>query len=81
MNRLACLAVAALAASLNLAACAQTPTSPLPPNNNPIQMNRDGPATRGPVRSGCGSRGRGGAMHPRGSRRTRVCGRWWSRRG
>jgi NIPSNAP len=37
-------------AALILAACS-TVTAPLPPNNNPIQMNRDGPATRGPVRN------------------------------
>ena len=50
------LAVACTALSTCLmAACttaiAQPPTTQLPPNNNPIQMNRDGPATRGPVRN------------------------------
>jgi hypothetical protein len=43
-------------AILALSACAATPSEAplarqLPPNNNPIQMNRDGPATRGPVRN------------------------------
>jgi hypothetical protein len=38
------------AAILALAACTITPTQ-LPPNNNPIQMNRDAAATRGPVRN------------------------------
>lgn len=44
----ACLA----AAILVLAACTtMQPSAQLPPNNNPIQMNRNGPATRGPVRN------------------------------
>jgi len=54
MKRLALLAPFVLAATLGLTACAQTPTPsapPLPPNNNPIQMNREGPATRSPVRN------------------------------
>lgn len=54
MKRLACLAPVLLAASLGMAACAQTPepaTPQIPPNNSPIQMNRDGPATRSPVRN------------------------------
>jgi hypothetical protein len=52
--RLALLAPMLIAATLSAAACAQTPepASPtLPPNNSPIQMNRDGPATRSPVRN------------------------------
>ncbi len=53
-------ALASIALSLMACACAtlpstaQTPTPPatsLPPNNNPIQMNREGPATRSPVRN------------------------------
>ena len=40
------------AAILMLSACTTAvTTAQLPPNNNPIQMNRDGPATRGPVRN------------------------------
>lgn len=41
------------AALLALAACttAQPAQTQLPPNNNPVQMNRDGPASRGPVRN------------------------------
>jgi hypothetical protein len=52
--RLTLLAPMLLAASLGLTACAQTPepTAPhLPPKNNPIQMNREGPDTRSPVRN------------------------------
>lgn len=46
----------AVAFCLALTACttavAQQPgQGQLPPNNNPVQMNRDGPATRGPVRN------------------------------
>ena len=43
-----------LAAIISLTACAtaQTPrTAPQPPNNSPIQMNRDAAETRGPVRN------------------------------
>jgi hypothetical protein len=43
-----------LAAILSLTACAtaQTPqTNASPPNNSPIQMNRDAAASRGPVRN------------------------------
>ncbi len=50
--------LALIAACLALAACttaqAQPPstqTSQLPPNNNPVQMNRDAAASRGPVRN------------------------------
>jgi hypothetical protein len=40
------------AAILMLSACTTAVTTEqLPLNNNPIQMNRDGPATRGPVRN------------------------------
>src|SRR5690348_17242007 len=41
-----------LAAILSLTACAnaQTPQQP-PPNNSPIQMNRDAAESRGPVRN------------------------------
>lgn len=41
------------AALLALTACATAPAAQtqLPPNNNPVQMNRDGPASRGPVRN------------------------------
>jgi uncharacterized lipoprotein YajG len=41
-----------LAAILTLAACAtaQTPQQP-PPNNSPVQMNRDAAESRGPVRN------------------------------
>lgn len=52
--RLALLAPILMATTLSAAACAQTPEStapPLPPNNSPIQMNRDGPETRSPVRN------------------------------
>lgn len=40
-------------AVLALAACTGLPPqiSQLPPNGAPVQMNRDGPATRGPVRN------------------------------
>jgi hypothetical protein len=38
------------AALLVLAACTTAPT-PLPPNNNPVQMNRDAANSRGPVRN------------------------------
>ena len=39
-------------AALVLAACTAVPAPhQRPPNDNPIQMNRDGPATRGPVRN------------------------------
>lgn len=45
-------ALASIALSLILGACVlPPPAQQLPPNNNPIQMNRDGPATRGPVRN------------------------------
>lgn len=52
--RLALLNPMLIAATLSATACAQTPepSAPqLPPNNSPIQMNRDGPATRSPVRN------------------------------
>ena len=40
-----------LAAILSLTACATAQTPQPPPNNSPIQMNRDGAETRGPVRN------------------------------
>eukprot|EP01137_Pigoraptor_chileana_P027204 Opistho-2@9517 len=46
----ACIALSACLMSACTTAAAQPPTQ-LPPNNNPIQMNRDGPTTRGPVRN------------------------------
>ena len=52
--RLTLLAPILMAATLSAAACAQTPAPtapPLPLNNSPIQMNRDGPETRSPVRN------------------------------
>jgi len=47
-------AIACLAFAACTTAIAQLPATgapSLPSNNNPIQMNRDGPATRGPVRN------------------------------
>jgi hypothetical protein len=47
-------AIACLAFAACTTAIAQPPATgapSLPSNNNPIQMNRDGPATRGPVRN------------------------------
>lgn len=46
-----CLVFAACTTIPSTTAAAQPPSSQLPPNNNPVQMNRDGPATRGPVRN------------------------------
>lgn len=48
------IAIACLAFAACTTAVAQPPTTSttqLPSNNNPIQMNRDGPATRGPARN------------------------------
>jgi len=44
-------ALSALALSACTTAAAQPPSTQLPPNNNPVQMNRDAAATRGPVRN------------------------------
>src|ERR1043165_9609889 len=44
--------LAAALFALTACASAQTPApAQLPPNNNPVQMNRDAAATRGPVRN------------------------------
>jgi NIPSNAP len=47
MRLLAAIALFAISAC----ATAQTPSAQLPPNNNPVQMNRDSAGTRGPVRN------------------------------